>query len=122
MASFLRAGFEQVSGPCGTDVLLVSVPAGSGCFDGHFEGAPILPGIAHLALVLEACATRFGIPCELTGVGDVRWRRPIRPGDELAVAITGELSDSAVRFSIRCGAEIASSGTVMIAAAGDAHA
>ena len=123
MTSFPRAGFEPVSGPGGTDVsLTVKVPASSGCFDGHFEGAPILPGIAHLALVLDACETRFGTPCELTGIGDVRWRRPIRPGDQLAITVTGELSDPAVRFSIRCGPEIASSGTVMIAAAGESHA
>jgi 3-hydroxyacyl-[acyl-carrier-protein] dehydratase len=123
LTSFPRAGFEPVSGPGGTEAsLTVKVPASSRCFDGHFDGAPILPGIAHLALVLDACATRFGVPCELTGVGDVRWRRPIRPGEELAITITGELSDPSIRFSIRCGTEIASSGTVMIAAADDAHA
>jgi 3-hydroxymyristoyl/3-hydroxydecanoyl-(acyl carrier protein) dehydratase len=122
MSSFPRAGFEPAGGPSGTDVTLtVTVPAGSGCFDGHFEGAPILPGIAHFALVLDACAARFGVPCELTGVGDVRWRRPIRPGDALAITISGELSDPSLRFSIRSGAEIASSGSVMVAAAGEPH-
>jgi 3-hydroxymyristoyl/3-hydroxydecanoyl-(acyl carrier protein) dehydratase len=122
VTSFPRAGFEPASGPAGTDAsLTVQVPARSGCFDGHFDGAPILPGIAHLALVLDACASRFGVPCELTGVGDVRWRRPIRPGDELAITITGELSDPSVRFSIRCGADIVSSGSVMVAAAGEPH-
>lgn len=65
---------------------------------------------------------RFGVACELTGVGDVRWRRPIRPGDELAIVITGDLSDPALRFLIRRGAEIASSGTLMVAAAGERHA
>jgi 3-hydroxymyristoyl/3-hydroxydecanoyl-(acyl carrier protein) dehydratase len=130
---FPRAGFEPVSGPGANDAYTVRVPAGSGCFDGHFDGAPILPGIAHLALVLDACAARLGTPCELTGVGDVRWRRPIRPGDELAVTITLRLADArsgqagvpegtAVRFSIQCGAEVASSGSVMVAAVGDSHA
>jgi 3-hydroxymyristoyl/3-hydroxydecanoyl-(acyl carrier protein) dehydratase len=123
MASFPRAGFEPVSEPGGTDVsLTVKVLANSSCFDGHFDGAPILPGIAHLALVLDACARRFGAPCELTAIGEVRWRRPIRPGDELAIAITGELSDAAVRFSIRRHTEIVSSGSVMIAVAGEPHA
>lgn len=123
MASFPRAGFEPVDGPGGTDdSFTVRMPPSNGCFDGHFEGAPILPGIAHLALVLEACTTRFETPCELTGVGDVRWRRPIRPGDKVAITITGVLSDPSVRFSIRCGTEIASSGTVMIATAGEPHA
>lgn len=118
MASFPRAGFEPVSEPGGTDVsLTVKVLADSSCFDGHFDGAPILPGIAHLALVLDACAARFGIPCDLTGIGDVRWRRGIRPGDELSIAISGQLSDAAVRFSIRCGTEIVSNGSVMIVAA-----
>lgn len=121
--AFPRAGFEPVSGSGAADVsLTVQVPAHSGCFDGHFEGAPILPGIAHLALVLDACAARFGQPCELTGVGDVRWRRPIRPGEEVAISITGALSDPSVRFTIRCGTEIASSGSVMIAAAGNTDA
>jgi 3-hydroxymyristoyl/3-hydroxydecanoyl-(acyl carrier protein) dehydratase len=94
------------------------VPSTSNCFDGHFDGAPILPGIAHLALVLDACAERFGTRCELSGIGDVRWRRPIRPGDELTVAIDGSLADPAIRFSIHCGTQIASSGSVMIVPAG----
>ena len=45
-----------------------SLAEDSPCFDGHFDGAPILPGIAHLALALTACARESGQARVLTGL------------------------------------------------------
>jgi 3-hydroxymyristoyl/3-hydroxydecanoyl-(acyl carrier protein) dehydratase len=121
--SFPQAQFETLATHQGVeDEWETTVPVGSACFDGHFQGAPILPGVAHLALILEACSRRFGNRCVLAGIGEVRWRRPVKPGDKLTIALTGELSDPTVRFSIRCGSEVASSGVIAVAAVGERDA
>jgi len=67
---------------------------------GHFPGNPILPGVlvtealAQVAAIvhLAAHADRAGhVRVYLVGVDKMRFRRPIRPGDtvHLAVALTG---------------------------------
>jgi Polyketide synthase dehydratase len=77
----------------------------SRCFDGHFDGAPILPGVSHIALALSACATQAGKTRRLKGVRDVRLKRPLRPGDELEVVLTEGPDGASVKFEIRCRGE-----------------
>ncbi len=89
------------------------VPHTSRCFDGHFEGAPILPGVTHLALVLSASEPE-GLHY-LAGVRDVRFSTPILPGDELEVRLESGPGPSARRFEIRCGGRVASSGVLLLA-------
>lgn len=60
-------------------------------FPGHFPGNPIMPGV----LILEAMAQTGGImllgeyenPAEkqvyFTGIDNVKFRKPVRPGDQL---------------------------------------
>ena len=89
----------------------------SRCFDGHFDDAPTLPGVAHLALVLTACAQQAegsgrGM---LVGVRDVRFRRKLGPGDEVEIVLTAGREPFSVRFDIRCGGESATAGQLLFA-------
>ena len=63
-------------------------------FQGHFPGRPIMPGV----LIIEAMAqvggvvlTQLpGIPVGLfmfAGIDDVRFRRPVVPGDQLVITV-----------------------------------
>jgi len=84
-------------------------PADSAWFDGHFDGAPIVPGVAHLALALAACQTdRI-----LRGVRNVRFSNPIFPDDELEVVVDESGSGSSIRFEIRCHTGIATAGVLI---------
>ncbi len=83
----------------------MKIPAASPWFEGHFDGAPILPGIAHIALALGS-TNRV-----LKGVRDVRFRKPIGPGAEVDVVLTVEKDST--RFEIRQGDEVASSGVLV---------
>ncbi len=68
-----------------------NVTANEPHFMGHFPGAPVMPGV----LIVEAMAQAGGIlafhsaPKDqeylvyFTGIDDVRFRRPVRPGDQL---------------------------------------
>jgi UDP-3-O-[3-hydroxymyristoyl] N-acetylglucosamine deacetylase / 3-hydroxyacyl-[acyl-carrier-protein] dehydratase len=65
-------------------------------FQGHFPGHPIMPGV----LIIEAMAQVGGmllmgsVPdpgskvVYFTSLNDVKWRRPVRPGDQLRFELT----------------------------------
>jgi 3-hydroxymyristoyl/3-hydroxydecanoyl-(acyl carrier protein) dehydratase len=88
----------EISGPEETGrgrLFRVAVPAGSRLFEGHFPGQPILPGVAHLALVEAA------LGAGLAELRSLKLRKPVEPGAALELLL-GELGeDGAVRFEIR---------------------
>jgi predicted hotdog family 3-hydroxylacyl-ACP dehydratase len=80
-------------------------------FVGHFVGRPILPGIAHLALVRDALRRIVEPELELVAVAVLRLRQVVGPGDglELQVSPTG---DAEWAFELRRGSDLASKGVV----------
>jgi 3-hydroxymyristoyl/3-hydroxydecanoyl-(acyl carrier protein) dehydratase len=110
---FPNAGIVPIEGDAGRFSLVPDSP----CFHGHFDGAPVLPGVAHLAIALAACARQTGRTRVLTGLRNVRFTRLLVPGDEVEVILTGDGSlPHSVRFDIRCGGEHASSGVLVFGA------
>lgn len=84
----------------------IEIPALSPFFAGHFPGHPILPGIAHLALVARELG---GAP--LVEVRNLKLRRPVLPGDVLDLTLEhGE--EGLVKFELRRGEEAVSGGTL----------
>jgi len=92
----------------------VEIPPSSPLFAGHFPGRPILPGIAHLALVERALGA-------LAAVRSLKLRRPVVPGDALNL-LSGTPEDGWTRFELRRGNEIVSSGAVQTCPPGNAEA
>ncbi|MEO8678369.1 MAG: hydroxymyristoyl-ACP dehydratase [Vicinamibacterales bacterium] len=86
----------------------------SRCFDGHFDGAPILPGVAHLALALSACAAQSGRAVVLKALRDFRLKNPLMPGDDVDVRLTPGSDASEIRFEIRRRGEAASVGVLIV--------
>jgi 3-hydroxyacyl-[acyl-carrier-protein] dehydratase len=85
----------------------VRVDSRHACFEGHFPGEAILPGIAQLQLILAAAERESGAPQNLTALHAFRCRRPIRPGQLLQVRarrvegrrLRFELRDASGRYS-----------------------
>ncbi|HEX6904282.1 MAG TPA: hypothetical protein VF789_31525 [Thermoanaerobaculia bacterium] len=84
----------------------VEIPAASPLFAGHFPGHPILPGVAQLALVERVLGP-------LSGVRNVKLRRPVSPGDRLELRISGPREDGTARFELSRDGEMAGGGIVL---------
>lgn len=114
--SFPHAGLIPLSTEGAGGVSLFRLDPASRCFDGHFDDAPILPGVAHVALALSAHTDRIGVADVLTGLRDLRFLRPLTPGDEVEVRLTPGPETRSVRFEIRRREETVSSGLLLFAA------
>ena len=89
----------------------ITIQPGWPHFVGHFVGRPILPGIAHLALVRDALRRMVDPELELVAVTVLRLRQVVGPGDvvELQMLPRGEAEWA---FELRRGSDLASRGMV----------
>ena len=79
-------------------------------FDGHFEGEPVLPGVAQLAVVSHGMGAWAGGRVALGGLPSVRFRQRVRPGDTLDVFVGAPEADGRARFEVRVAGELAAHG------------
>jgi len=116
LTPFPDAGFlHSQADPSSPRSFRCRISPDSRLFEGHFDGAPILPGVAHIALAVQACGTETGRAPTLLGLRDVRFRRPLGPGSEVDVVLSSDRDPSFVRFEIRSGGEIVTTGALRLA-------
>lgn len=80
----------------------IVVPAQGGCFEGHFPGRPILPGVVLLDLALQALAGARRGAAGLHSIAFARLRQLVEPGDRLELTAR-ELDDTRVRIDLQRG-------------------
>lgn len=73
-------------------VLTLAVPSDLVFFEGHFEGNPMLPGVAQLVALVDARARRVFAEA-LAGMGArrvsrLKFQATVRPGEELELGLT----------------------------------
>jgi 3-hydroxyacyl-[acyl-carrier-protein] dehydratase len=96
------------------------VPVQHPAFDGHFPGAPLLPGVVLLDEMLHVVQTASGSGDNGTLDGEPGWSianakflHPVRPGDTLTLEHERPLANGAVRFTIRSAGQLVASGTLI---------
>jgi uncharacterized membrane protein len=90
----------------------VHVPPNLAYFQGHFDGYAVLPGVVQVEiLVARQVASTWPELVRVCRVTRLRFKRPIRPGDDLVLELTRPVPER-VDFDVRCGAEACSSGTL----------
>jgi 3-hydroxymyristoyl/3-hydroxydecanoyl-(acyl carrier protein) dehydratase len=101
--------------------LRASVPHDLRYFEGHFEGSPMLPGIAQLlALVHRRAREVFGAIGRESGIVRLKFEATIRPGDVLDVHLERQHlerpeapRETQVRFRILRGETRCASGAIV---------
>jgi len=98
---------------------LATAPWDSPWFDGHFPGQPILPGIAMIAMALDAARQKEaheGKSIRLKAVKRVRFKKPVRPGEPFKLALKREQKESGIsyNFTILLGDEVACTGALSV--------
>jgi 3-hydroxyacyl-[acyl-carrier-protein] dehydratase len=73
------------------------VPAEHPSFEGHFPGAPVLPGVVLLDEMLQA----VGPAVPGWTISTAKFLHPVRPGEALTLEHQPPLANGAVRFIIR---------------------
>jgi 3-hydroxymyristoyl/3-hydroxydecanoyl-(acyl carrier protein) dehydratase len=115
--------------------ITVLVPPQHPAFEGHFPGAPLLPGVVLLDEALRVVEeARFGDGAAAAGtsgaaagvgsdagrtgaatgwtIATAKFLQPVRPGDTLTVEHEA-LANGAVRFAIRSGGRAVATGTLV---------
>jgi len=95
----------------GEVVAEVRVDPESPWFSGHFEGNPILPGIAQLGMAIDMIK-EFGYKaCRVSGIKKVRFKQMIRPDDPIKIIVRlKERSPASYSFRVMVKDQLACSG------------
>ena len=81
-------------------IAIIEIPSGGAYFEGHFPGRPILPGVAELALILDALAREARRPVSIQGIAFARLRQLVFPGERLEL-VTREPEAARLRFDLK---------------------
>jgi len=86
----------------------LQVPEQHPAFDGHFPGAPLLPGVVLLDEMLQS------IPGAGSGwtISSAKFLHPVRPGDTLTLQHEFAAANGSVRFTIHSGSQLVANGTL----------
>jgi 3-hydroxymyristoyl/3-hydroxydecanoyl-(acyl carrier protein) dehydratase len=86
------------------------VPAQHPAFDGHFPGAPLLPGVVLLDEMLQVLPPASGSGWT---IATAKFLHPVRPGETLTLEHEPPLANGTVRFTIRSAGQPVASGTLV---------
>ena len=78
----------------------LQVDPGLRVLDGHFPGAPIVPGVAQLHWVVTLGAQAFGIPAAFLRAEVVKFQQPILPGDRVEVQLQWNPDKGSLQFTL----------------------
>jgi acyl-coenzyme A synthetase/AMP-(fatty) acid ligase len=91
------------------------VPAELWCFDGHFPGQPVLPGVAQLELfVVPEVRRAWPDLGPVQRISRLKFKRTIAPGDDLELVLERRGESGRVEFDLRRDGESCASGVLLV--------
>ncbi len=81
-------------------------------FSGHFPGDPVLPGIAQLDMVADCIAASREDTVFMSGLSRIRFKKIVRPGEQLDILATSGNKRDQYTFRITSGNQDVCSGTM----------
>ena len=86
-------------------------------FDGHFPGAPILPGVAQVDWAIVFARERFAMPARFVRMEALKFSQPALPGMHVDLELHWNAATATLQFEYRSTAGRHSSGRVVFAEA-----
>jgi uncharacterized membrane protein/acyl-CoA synthetase (AMP-forming)/AMP-acid ligase II len=83
-------------------------------FQGHFPGAPLLPGVVQVHWAVHYAAERLGLHGAFLSMQALKFQRPIRPGQRVLLALTPRPDGRSFEFAYRTEAGRHASGRVTL--------
>lgn len=82
------------------DACRVAIPlaADAACFDGHFPGFPVLPGVVQLHWAVSIAARTLGAAGVFAGMDQIKFTGIVQPGDALELALQLDAAAGRVSF------------------------
>jgi 3-hydroxymyristoyl/3-hydroxydecanoyl-(acyl carrier protein) dehydratase len=68
----------------------LGVPAGLACFDGHFPGQPILPGVLQVDWSARYARERLGVRGEFSAAENLKFHAAVMPGMRLTLSLAAD--------------------------------
>jgi 3-hydroxymyristoyl/3-hydroxydecanoyl-(acyl carrier protein) dehydratase len=92
----------------------------SAWFSGHFDGCPLVPGVAILAMAAETVKRQGherGRLLEVSGFSGVRFKRLVSPEEELLISVAAMPTESEAKldFHVTCKGDIVAQGILKAA-------
>ncbi len=93
--------------------LRLEIPRDLEYFEGHFDGAPIVPGVVQLKWAVDAARHRLGLRGEVVGMDALKFQHVLLPGAVATLTLRWVADDGKLYFSYECAAKRISSGRLM---------
>lgn len=98
-------------------VLALQVPRDLLYFDGHFPGAPILPGVVQTDWALTLGRRYFALPPRFLGLQALKFQRVIVPGASVTLELQHDTERQALSFQLHSDGQQHASGRFLLGAA-----
>ena len=94
-------------------VAVLSFPPESDFFDGHFEGAPVLPGVVQTGTAVRALGRMLGRPVRVREVRKLKFAKVVHPGERVELALV-EKAEGEWSFRYEMDGDLCSSGVLVV--------
>ena len=103
---------SDISDRGNNDVINLYIPSDLKCFDGHFPGTPVLPGVIQISWAIHFGRQVFGALGEFRRLEKLKFQNVIQPGDTLMLALIWNAETRVLGFNYHGEAQTYSSGRI----------
>ncbi len=97
--------------------IALEVPRDLDYFDGHFPGAPVLPGVVQIRWALELAHRHLGVGATFAGAEALKFQHVLGPGARTRLELEHAPASGKLRFTFRDDERLHSSGRLVLRAA-----
>lgn len=92
--------------------LVLDMPKSLACFNGHFDGFPIVPGVALIEWAIKYSQENFGNHASFIGMSQVKFQQFIKPNQIVHLSLEQNVDSQNIKFIYRNTDTIFSSGNL----------